>query len=47
MRLPIALVQMTCGDDPGSNLEKAVARVEEAARNGARVVCLQELVRSP
>ena len=47
MRLPIALVQMTCGEDPAANLEKAVERVGEAARRGARVVCLQELFRSP
>jgi N-carbamoylputrescine amidase len=46
MALPIGLVQMRCSDDPGENLERALARVEEAARSGARVVCLQELFRS-
>jgi N-carbamoylputrescine amidase len=42
----IGLVQMSCGRDPDANLAKAVARVEEAARAGARVVCLPELYRS-
>ena len=47
MRLPIALVQMRCSDDAAANLEKALARIEQAADDGARVVCLQELFRSP
>ena len=45
-RLPIALIQMQVSEDPAANLEKAVARVDEAARAGARVVCLPELFRS-
>jgi len=45
--LPVALVQMRCGDDPAANLEKALGRIEEAASAGARLVCLQELFRSP
>ncbi len=42
----VGLVQMTCSADPKANLEKAVARVEEAARKGAAIVCLPELFRS-
>jgi N-carbamoylputrescine amidase len=42
----VGLVQMTCGPEPEPNMEKAVARVREAARRGAQVVCLQELFRS-
>jgi N-carbamoylputrescine amidase len=42
----IALVQMNCSTDPRENLDKAVARVREAARGGAQIVCLQELFRS-
>ena len=42
----IGLVQMSCGLDPGSNLEKAVERIREAAAGGAQIVCLQELFRS-
>ena len=44
--VPLALIQMACTDDPVANLERALARVEEAARSGARLVCLQELFRS-
>jgi N-carbamoylputrescine amidase len=42
----IALVQMQVSEDPEENLAKAVARVDEAAREGAQVVCLPELFRS-
>jgi N-carbamoylputrescine amidase len=45
-KLPIALIQMTCADSPVGNLEKAVARIEEAAAQGAKVICTQELFRS-
>ena len=44
--LTIALVQMACGTDSHENLGSAVAKVEEAARRGAKVVCLPELFRS-
>ena len=44
--LKIALVQMACGDVPKENLGSAVAKVEEASRRGAGVVCLPELFRS-
>ena len=46
MLLPLALVQMRCSEDPRENLDKALVRIEEAAAQGARVVCLQELFRS-
>ncbi|HUN58979.1 MAG TPA: carbon-nitrogen hydrolase [Candidatus Binataceae bacterium] len=42
----VGLIQMTCGEAPAVNLEKAEARIEEAAARGATVVCLQELYRS-
>jgi len=42
----IGLVQMFCSPDPNANLARAVAKVEEAARAGAEVVCLPELFRS-
>ena len=44
--LTIALVQMACGAVPQENLGSAIAKVEEAARGGAKVVCLPELFRS-
>ncbi len=43
----IALVQMACGDAPQANFASALARVEEAARRGAGMICLPELFRSP
>jgi N-carbamoylputrescine amidase len=45
-RFSIGLVQMSCGEDPAGNLEKAVRRIGEAAAAGAQIVCLQELFRS-
>jgi N-carbamoylputrescine amidase len=42
----VGLVQLSCGPDPDENLNKAAARVREAARNGAQVVCLPELFRT-
>ena len=44
--LTIALVQMACGAVPHENVGAAVAKVEEASRRGAKVVCLPELFRS-
>ena len=45
-KFTVGLVQMAVGADPQENLRRAAARVEEAARSGAEVVCLQELFRS-
>ena len=42
----IGLVQMRCSEEPAANLARAIEGVEEAARRGAEVVCLQELFRS-
>ena len=42
----IGLVQMSCGLSAEENLAKAAAQAGEAARRGARIVCLQELFRS-
>src|SRR5258708_33214715 len=44
--LTLGLIQMTCAEQPRVNLDKALARIEEAAARGAKVVCLQELFRS-
>jgi N-carbamoylputrescine amidase len=42
----VGLVQMSMSRDPAENLGKAVARVAEASKSGAEVVCLPELFRS-
>jgi N-carbamoylputrescine amidase len=42
-QVSIALVQMTCVASHERNVEKAVARIGEAASAGAQIVCLQEL----
>jgi N-carbamoylputrescine amidase len=42
----IGLVQMSCSPDPDANLDKAANRVRDAARAGARIVCLPELFRA-
>jgi len=45
-RFKVGLVQMAMSPEPATNLERAVARVREARRAGADVVCLPELFRS-
>ncbi|HVR02944.1 MAG TPA: carbon-nitrogen hydrolase [Polyangia bacterium] len=42
----LGLIQMRCSTEPRENLERAVARVREAAAAGAQVICLPELFRS-
>src|SRR3954468_8240862 len=37
---------MKCGTDPAANLAKAIARIRDAAKDGAQIVCLPELFRS-
>lgn len=46
-KFKVGLVQMGMSTEPDENLEKAAAKVSEAARAGAEVVCLPELYRSP
>ncbi|MEK6651151.1 MAG: carbon-nitrogen hydrolase [Bacteroidota bacterium] len=42
----VGLVQMSATPDPKENLNRAVVRVRDAAKNGAQVICLPELFRS-
>ena len=42
----IALIQTSVSTNLEANLKKTVRRIREAARKGARVVCLQELFRT-
>src|SRR5581483_7779105 len=45
-KFTVGLVQMRCSTSTAENLEKAVARTRDAAKQGAQVICLQELFRS-
>jgi N-carbamoylputrescine amidase len=42
----VALIQMSCEASTEANLAKAVARVLEAAKGGAKLICLPELFRA-
>jgi N-carbamoylputrescine amidase len=42
----VALIQMSCEPSTEANLAKAVARVREAAKAGAKLICLPELFRA-
>ncbi|HZR66394.1 MAG TPA: carbon-nitrogen hydrolase [Terriglobales bacterium] len=39
----VGLVQMSAGPDPDENLRRALAKVADAAKQGAQLVCLPEL----
>jgi N-carbamoylputrescine amidase len=43
----LGLVQMQCGEALDANVSRAVEGIHEAARQGAQIICLQELFRSP
>jgi N-carbamoylputrescine amidase len=43
----VSLVQMRCSDDAEDNLRRACDGLREAKRQGAEVVCLPELFRTP
>jgi N-carbamoylputrescine amidase len=42
----VGLVQMSCEQKPEANLKKAISGINDAAKRGAQIVCLQELFRS-
>jgi N-carbamoylputrescine amidase len=46
IRYKVGLVQMSMSAEPDANLEKGVAKIQEAAAAGAQLVCLPELFRS-
>jgi len=45
-KFTVGLIQMSCSHDPRENFAKAEARIQEAAKRGAQIICLQELFRS-
>jgi N-carbamoylputrescine amidase len=42
----IGLTQMSCSEDPAHNLKKQLRLTEQAAKQGAEIICTQELFRS-
>ena len=42
----VGLVQTSCSTDPQANLKKQLTLVERAAKQGAQIICTQELFRS-
>src|ERR1022692_2487301 len=42
----IGLIQTSCSADPSANLKKTLAAAERAAKQGAKIICTQELFRS-
>src|SRR3979490_2226817 len=45
-KFTVGLIQMSCSTDPRENLAKAESRIQEAAKEGEQIICLQELFRS-
>jgi N-carbamoylputrescine amidase len=43
----VGLIQMSCVEEPKLNLERAVTRIRKAAAQGAQIICLPELFKSP
>src|SRR6185295_14911677 len=42
----LGLLQTRCSADPKANLTKTLAAAERAAKDGAQIICTQELFRS-
>lgn len=42
----LGLIQMSCSENVEENLDQTVDRIKEAARQGAQIICTQELFRS-
>ena len=45
-KIKLGVIQMRCVPEPADNLANAVGKVREAARGGAKIVCLPEMFRS-
>src|ERR1700726_2502437 len=45
-KFTVGLIQMSCSPDPRENFAQAEARIQEASKQGAQIICLQELFRS-
>ena len=45
-KVTIGLIQTACSSDPAANLKKTLAAVQRASKQGAQIICTQELFRS-
>jgi N-carbamoylputrescine amidase len=45
-KVKVGIVQMSCEKDPEANFVKTIAKIREAAKKGAQIICLQELFKS-
>ncbi len=45
-KVKVGIIQMTADKDPATNQAKAIAKIRQAARRGAKIICLQELYRT-
>ncbi len=45
-KITLGLLQHACSPDPAANLKQTLALVERAAKQGANIICTQELFRS-
>jgi len=45
-KVTLGLLQHACGADPKANLKKTLSLTEKAAKQGAQIICTQELFRS-
>src|SRR6516162_3032701 len=45
-KVNVGLIQTACSPDPKANLRKTLAAAERAAKQGAKIICTQELFRS-
>jgi len=46
MKVTLGLLQHACSSDPKENLKKTLSLIEKAAKQGAKIICTQELFRS-
>src|SRR5215813_10777178 len=45
-KVTIGLIQTACSADPAANLKKTLSAAQRAAKQGAQIICTQELFRS-
>ena len=45
-KVNVGLIQMKCSDDLEENFEKTLEKIKDLARNGANIICTQELFKS-